>query len=63
MLTSQSRVLIVDDEPSIRKALRSTLSALGFEIEEAAGGEQVIRSLRTLRRSSFGHEHAGNGWN
>jgi len=47
MLTSQSRVLIVDDEPSIRKALHTTLSGLGFEIEEAAGGEQAVSFVRS----------------
>jgi len=47
MPTSQSRVLIVDDEPSIRKALHTTLSGLGFEIEEAAGGEQAVSYVRS----------------
>ena len=47
MLTSQSRVLVVDDEPSIRRALHTTLSGLGFEIEEAAGGEQAVSFVRS----------------
>lgn len=46
MSTTQSRVLIVDDEPSIRKALHTTLSGLGFEIEEAPGGEQAVSLVR-----------------
>ena len=49
MLTSQSRVLIVDDEPSIRRALHTTLSTLGFDIEEASGGEQAISFVRSER--------------
>ena len=44
---SRSKVLIVDDEPSIRKALHTTLSGLGFEIEEAAGGEQAVFLVRS----------------
>jgi two-component system KDP operon response regulator KdpE len=45
----QSRVLLVDDEPSIRRALHTTLSALGFDIEEASGGEQAVSFVRTER--------------
>jgi two-component system KDP operon response regulator KdpE len=35
-------ILIVDDEPAIRQALRITLGSLGFEIAEASTGEQAI---------------------
>jgi two-component system KDP operon response regulator KdpE len=45
----QSRVLLVDDEPSIRRALRTTLSALGCDIEEASGGEQAVSFVHTER--------------
>jgi two-component system KDP operon response regulator KdpE len=41
--------LIVDDDPSVRRALHATLSALGFEIEEASGGEQAVSFVRTER--------------
>jgi len=47
MLTSPSKVLIVDDERPIRSALNTTLSGLGFEIEEAAGGEQAVSFVRS----------------
>jgi len=40
--------LVVDDEPSIRKALHTTLSGLGFEIEEAVGGEQAAASTNAV---------------
>jgi two-component system, OmpR family, KDP operon response regulator KdpE len=49
MLRSPSRVLIVDDERSIRSALHATLSRLGFQIEEAAGGEQAVSFVRSNR--------------
>ena len=45
----QGRVLLVDDEASIRRALYTTLSTLGFDIEEAAGGEQAMSFVRTER--------------
>jgi two-component system, OmpR family, KDP operon response regulator KdpE len=46
---SQGKVLLVDDESSIRRALHTTLSALGFEIEEASFGEQAVSFVRTER--------------
>jgi two-component system KDP operon response regulator KdpE len=45
----QGKVLLVDDDASIRRALHTTLSALGFEIEEAFSGEQAVSFVRTER--------------
>lgn len=36
-------VLVVDDDPSIRRALRAELEAAGYEIAEAADGEEGTR--------------------
>jgi two-component system KDP operon response regulator KdpE len=36
------RVLIVDDEPQIRRSLRVALRANGYEVEEAATGEAAL---------------------
>ena len=49
MRPSQGKVLLVDDDASIRRALYTTLSALGFEIEEASSGEQAVSFVRTER--------------
>ena len=49
MRPSQGKVLLVDDDASIRRALRMTLSTLGFEIEEASSGEQAVSFVRTER--------------
>jgi two-component system KDP operon response regulator KdpE len=43
------RVLVVDDESSIRRYLRAALSAQGFTIFEAANGEGAINAVITDR--------------
>lgn len=40
--TSQ-RILVVDDEPDLRSVLRFGLEAAGFEVLEAADGEQGLQ--------------------
>jgi two-component system KDP operon response regulator KdpE len=41
------RVLIVDDEPAIRRFLRTSLVAQGFLVTEAADGEEALKLMRT----------------
>jgi len=41
------RVLVIDDEPAIRRALRPPLTELGFEMAEASRGEMALDILRT----------------
>jgi two-component system, OmpR family, KDP operon response regulator KdpE len=45
----QGKVLLVDDDASIRRALHATLSAVGFEVEEASAGEQAVSFARGER--------------
>jgi two-component system, OmpR family, KDP operon response regulator KdpE len=40
------RVLVVDDEPAIRRALRPPLVELGFHVAEASRGEEALQALR-----------------
>ncbi len=40
-----SRILVVDDEPSVRFVLREALTERGHAVEEAAGGEEARRAL------------------
>jgi len=42
MLPKQSKVLVVDDEPPLRKALRASLAAAGFEVQEARTGDEAV---------------------
>ena|SRR5438552_12800860 len=47
MPLQQGSVLIVDDEPLLRKALRTSLTASGFAIEEARNGEQALGTVES----------------
>ena len=40
------RILVVDDEPAIRRALRPPLVELGFQVAEASRGEEALQALR-----------------
>ena len=46
MSSPQNSVLVVDDEPALRKALRTSLIASGFAVEEARDGEEALLSAR-----------------
>jgi two-component system KDP operon response regulator KdpE len=41
-----ARILIVDDEPPIRRFLRTALAAQGYRVEEAESGEAALDFLR-----------------
>ena len=42
MSQAHGRVLIVDDEIAIRRALHNTLHGMGFEVDDAASGEAAL---------------------
>jgi len=44
-----SRILIVDDEPAIRRFLRTSLTAQDYQILEAETGEQALNALARNR--------------
>jgi two-component system KDP operon response regulator KdpE len=45
---SQGRVLIVEDDSALRRSLRITLGALGFDVSETSNGEEALICLRTV---------------
>lgn len=45
MADAGQRILVVDDELSIRRYLRTALSAQGFTIHEAADGQEAINAV------------------
>ncbi|HET6199905.1 MAG: response regulator transcription factor [Candidatus Acidiferrales bacterium] len=42
-------ILVVDDEPQIRRVMRTTLSAAGYTIVEAHTGEEALEQIRNER--------------
>lgn len=42
-------ILVVDDEPQIRRVLRSTLTSQGYVISEVKTGEEAVESVRKQR--------------
>lgn len=43
---SKGAVLVVDDQPQIRRVLRTALVANGYEVGDAGGGEEAFEKLR-----------------
>jgi two-component system KDP operon response regulator KdpE len=46
MIQPSIRILVVDDEPAIRRALKPPLAELGFQVSEAGRGEEALQMLR-----------------
>jgi two-component system KDP operon response regulator KdpE len=43
---SAGRILVVDDEPQIRRIMRTALTGAGYEVEDAKTGEEALEKLR-----------------
>jgi two-component system, OmpR family, KDP operon response regulator KdpE len=41
-MASRATILVVDDEPPIRRLLRTSLTAQGYDVVEATGGQEAI---------------------
>jgi two-component system KDP operon response regulator KdpE len=46
---NSATILVVDDEPQIRRVLRSTLSSQGYVITEAKTGEEAVELVRKIK--------------
>ena len=44
---SLGRILVVDDEASVRKMVRLTLAKAGFDVVDAADGQQAVEAIRS----------------
>ncbi|MDA2910641.1 response regulator [Nitrospiraceae bacterium AH_259_D15_M11_P09] len=43
----KGRVLVVDDEPAVRKSIRLSLTKADYDVLEAEDGEQAIAAIRS----------------
>jgi two-component system KDP operon response regulator KdpE len=46
---SAGRILVVDDDPQIRRVMRVTLTGQGYEVDDAKTGEAALEKLREQR--------------
>jgi two-component system, OmpR family, KDP operon response regulator KdpE len=46
---NSARILVVDDEPQIRRVMRTTLTGQGYEVHDARSGEEALDSVRKHR--------------
>lgn len=46
---SNGKILVVDDEPQIRRMLRSALTKLGYVVADARNGEDALEKIRDER--------------
>jgi two-component system KDP operon response regulator KdpE len=47
-MTPRFNVLVVDDEPPLRRVLQTTLTARGFSVEESGSAERAIELVRQV---------------
>src|SRR6516225_7315021 len=48
-LMSEGRILVVDDEPQIRRIMRTTLVNEGYEVTDARSGEEALELFQADR--------------
>jgi two-component system, OmpR family, KDP operon response regulator KdpE len=46
---SAGRILVVDDDPQIRRVMRVTLTGQGYEVDDAKSGESALEKIRDQR--------------
>ena len=46
---TNAKILVVDDDPQIRRVMRTTLSAQGYVVSDARSGEEALEKLRAER--------------
>lgn len=64
MFPSDTRILVIDDMPSIRDLVKNTLKAMGFKnIQEAGDGEEGLKVLLSANASGYPIQLVISDWN
>ena len=43
---NNATILVVDDEPQLRRAMKATLTDLGYSVMKAKTGEEALEKIR-----------------
>ena len=43
---SAGKILVIDDDPQIRRVMRSSLTSHGYQVNDARSGEEGLQELR-----------------
>jgi two-component system KDP operon response regulator KdpE len=46
---NSTTILVIDDEPQLRRAMKATLSSIGYTVVEAKSGEEALAQVDDLR--------------
>src|SRR6267143_4110106 len=52
-MAAKEKILVVDDEPSIRKYLQTLLEVDGFEVEAVSSGKDALERVNKGQRPDF----------
>src|SRR5258706_1441786 len=52
-MASKEKILVIDDEPSIRKYLQTLLEVDGFEVETVSSGKEALAKVNAGERPDF----------
>ena len=53
---SMEKILVVDDEPQMRRVMRTTLTAQGYEAVDARSGEEALLKFEAERFAYTGED-------
>ena len=60
-----SKILVADDEPQIRRVMRTALTGQGYIVVDAKSGDEALARTQAgaFRSHSSGRQHARAKWN